>query len=127
MLIRPRENTMDSLISVDQLPQQVIGAKKMHVRSFSRYEYYLLGQAISGTNWVRPLASNEQSSTNLSATHTPEKGLLLKLPDGMPYYCNTLVLHEGKQVDIKGDTLYINGKATQHCYFTKDYYWMAKQ
>ena len=38
---------------------------------------------------------------------------------------NTLVMHEGKQAEIKNDTLYIDGKPTQHCFFTKDYYWMA--
>lgn len=34
-------------------------------------------------------------------------------------------MHEGKQAEIKNDTLYIDGKPTQHCFFTKDYYWMA--
>jgi signal peptidase I len=38
---------------------------------------------------------------------------------------NTLVLHEGKQAEIRNDTLYIEGRPSQHCYFTKDYYWMA--
>ena len=38
---------------------------------------------------------------------------------------NTLVMHEGKQAEIKNDTLYVDGKPTQHCYFTKDYYWMG--
>jgi signal peptidase I len=35
------------------------------------------------------------------------------------------VMHEGKQAEIKNDTLYVDGKPTQHCYFTKDYYWMG--
>ena len=38
---------------------------------------------------------------------------------------NTLVLHENKQAEIKNDTLYIDGKPVQHCYFTKDYYWVG--
>ena len=35
------------------------------------------------------------------------------------------MVHEGKQAEIKNDTLYVDGKPTQHCYFTKDYYWMG--
>lgn len=30
-----------------------------------------------------------------------------------------------KQAEIKNDTLYIEGKPVQHCYFTKDYYWVS--
>ena len=36
-----------------------------------------------------------------------------------------MVLHENKQAEIKNDTLYIEGKPVQHCYFTKDYYWVS--
>ena len=123
-----KENAMDSLISVLSIaPNKLLGqSKKMHVRSFSRYEYYLLGQAISGTNWVRPLASNEDSHQLTYRLPIPRKGSVIKVTRWNAVLLrNTLVLHEGKQVDIKGDTLYINGKPTQHCYFTKDYYWMA--
>ena len=39
-------------------------------------------------------------------------------------YTNGTVV--GSQVYVvKPDTLYIDGKPTQHCFFTKDYYWMA--
>ena len=73
-----------------------------HVRSFSRYEYYLLEQAISDQNWIQPLT--EKSEKELKPLIVPGKG---------------------KQAEIKNDTLYIDGKPTQHCFFTKDYYWMA--
>ena len=32
-----------------------------HVRSFSRYEYYLLEQAINGNNWIQPLAGKKDT------------------------------------------------------------------
>ena len=95
-----------------------------HVRSFSRYEYYLLEQAISDQNWIQPLT--EKSEKELKPLIVPGKGKALRVyPWNITLLRNTLVMHEGKQAEIKNDTLYIDGKATQHCFFTKDYYWMA--
>ena len=95
-----------------------------HVRSFSRYEYYLLEQAISDQNWLQRLT--EKSETELQPLIVPGKGKALRVyPWNITLLRNTLVMHEGKQAEIKNDTLYIDGKPTQHCFFTKDYYWMA--
>lgn len=95
-----------------------------HVRSFSRYEYYLLEQAISDQNWIQPLT--EKSEKELKPLIVPGKGKALRVyPWNITLLRNTLVMHEGKQAEIKNDTLYVNGKPTQHCYFTKDYYWMG--
>lgn len=95
-----------------------------HVRSFSRYEYYLLEQAISDQNWIQPLM--EKSEKELKPLIVPGKGKALRVyPWNITLLRNTLVMHEGKQAEIKNDTLYIDGKPTQHCFFTKDYYWMA--
>ena len=95
-----------------------------HVRSFSRYEYYLLEQAISDQNWIQPLT--EKSEKELKPLIVPGKGKALRVyPWNITLLRNTLVMHEGKQAEIKNDTLYIDGKPTQHCFFTKDYYWRA--
>ena len=95
-----------------------------HVRSFSRYEYYLLEQAISDQNWIQPLT--EKSEKELKPLIVPGKGKALRVyPWNITLLRNTLVMHDGKQAEIKNDTLYIDGKPTQHCFFTKDYYWMA--
>ena len=95
-----------------------------HVRSFSRYEYYLLEQAISDQNWIQPLT--KKSEKELKPLIVPGKGKALRVyPWNITLLRNTLVMHEGKQAEIKNDTLYIDGKPTQHCFFTKDYYWMA--
>ena len=95
-----------------------------HVRSFSRYEYYQLEQAISDQNWIQPLT--EKSEKELKPLIVPGKGKALRVyPWNITLLRNTLVMHEGKQAEIKNDTLYIDGKPTQHCFFTKDYYWMA--
>ena len=95
-----------------------------HVRSFSRYEYYLLEQAINGNNWIQPLAGKKD--TELRPLIVPGKGKFVRVhPWNITLLRNTLVMHEGKQAEIKNDTLYVNGKPTQHCYFTKDYYWVG--
>ena len=34
-------------------------------------------------------------------------------------------IQEAIEAEIKNDTLYVEGKPVQHCYFTKDYYWVG--
>ena len=114
-LIRTLSITNDGLMGSDD---------STHVRSFSRYEYYLLEQAIGDRNWIRPLT--EKQDKELKPLIVPSKGKALRVyPWNITLMRNTLVMHEGKQAEIKNDTLYIDGKPTQHCFFTKDYYWMA--
>jgi len=114
-LIRMLSITNDGLMGSDD---------STHVRSFSRYEYYLLEQAIGDRNWIRPLT--EKQDKELKPLIVPSKGQALRVyPWNITLLRNTLVMHEGKQAEIKNDTLYIDGKPTQHCFFTKDYYWMA--
>ena len=114
-LIRTLSITNDGLMGSDD---------STHVRSFSRYEYYLLEQAIGDQNWIRPLT--EKQDKELKPLIVPSKGKALRVyPWNITLLRNTLVMHEGKQAEIKNDTLYIDGKPTQHCFFTKDYYWMA--
>ena len=114
-LIRTLSITNDGLMGSDD---------STHVRSFSRYEYYLMEQAIGDRNWIRPLT--EKQDKELKPLIVPSKGKALRVyPWNITLLRNTLVMHEGKQAEIKNDTLYIDGKPTQHCFFTKDYYWMA--
>ena len=78
----------------------------------------------SDQNWIQPLT--EKSEKELKPLIVPGKGKALRVyPWNITLLRNTLVMHEGKQAEIKNDTLYIDGKPTQHCFFTKDYYWMA--
>lgn len=95
-----------------------------HVRSFSRYEYYLLEQAMYGQNWLQPLSPKQDIERK--PLIVPGKGKYIRVyPWNITLLRNTLVMHEGRQAEIKNDTLYVDGKPTQHCYFTKDYYWMG--
>lgn len=96
-----------------------------NVRSFSRYEYYLLEQAMNGNCWIK-LLDKKDSIEALRPLIVPGKGKAVRVyPWNRTLLRNTLVLHEKKQAEIKNDTLYIEGKPVQHCYFTKDYYWVS--
>ena len=46
-------------------------------------------------------------------------------PWNMILLCNTIKFHEHKRAEVKGDTLFVEGKAVKKYRFTKDYYWMT--
>ncbi len=56
-----------------------------HVRSFSRYEYYLLEQAISDQNWIQPLTEKSEKSLNRSSF--PAKGKHYEYIRGISHCC----------------------------------------
>lgn len=122
-----KEKQLDSLLTILSIrPNTLLGQDTAkNVRSFSRYEYYLLEQALGANNWIEP-ADTEDSVEALKPLIIPGKGKAVRVyPWNMTLLRNTLVLHEQKRAEIKNDTLYIDGKPVQHCYFTKDYYWVS--
>lgn len=125
--LRSKEEQLDSLLSILAIsPNKLLGQDSIkNMRSFSRYEYYLLEQALNDNCWIEPV-SKEDSITVLKPLIIPQKGKVIRVyPWNMTLLRNTLALHEHKQAEIKNDTLYIDGKPVQHCYFTKDYYWVG--
>ncbi|WP_320969650.1 signal peptidase I [Bacteroides nordii] len=124
---KAREEQLDSLLSILSItPNELMGQDSVNnVRSFSRYEYYLLEQAMNGSNWIQPLESDREKQV-INPLIIPRKGMAVRVyPWNRTLLRNTLVLHEGKQAEIKNDTLYVDGHPVQHCYFSKDYYWMV--
>jgi len=124
---KQREQQLDSLLSILSIhPNRLLGQDSVrNIRSFSRYEYYLLEQAMNGNNWIEAVAS-EDSMEALKPLIVPRKGKAVRVyPWNKTLLRNTLVLHEKKQAEIKDDTLYIENKPVQHCYFSKDYYWVG--
>lgn len=121
-----KENLITSLMHTLSITDDGLmgSSDSTHVRSFSRYEYYLLEQAMNEQNWLQPLS--RKKDTELKPLIIPGKGKYIRVyPWNITLLRNTLVMHEGKQAEIKNDTLYVDGKPSQHCYFTKDYYWMG--
>lgn len=124
---RRKEPQLDSLLTILSISSnKLLGQDSTNnVRSFSRYEYYLLEQALANNNWIKPV-NEEYSAEVMKPLIIPGKGKAIRIyPWNMTLLRNTLVLHEKKQAEIKNDTLYIDGKPAQHCYFTKDYYWVG--
>ncbi|WP_191030740.1 signal peptidase I [Bacteroides sp. GM023] len=121
-----KENLITSLMHTLSITDDGLmgSSDSTHVRSFSRYEYYLLEQAMNEQNWLQPLS--RKKDIELKPLIIPGKGKYIRVyPWNITLLRNTLVMHEGKQAEIKNDTLYVDGKPSQHCYFTKDYYWMG--
>ena len=124
---RQRERQLDSLLSILSIaPNKLLGQDSTkNIRSFSRYEHYLLEQAMNGNCWIEPIVK-EDSMEILKPLIIPSKGKAVRVyPWNKTLLRNTLVLHEKKQAEIKNDTLYVEGKPVQHCHFTKDYYWVG--
>ena len=124
---RQRERQLDSLLSILSIaPNKLLGQDSIkNIRSFSRYEHYLLEQAMNGNCWIEPIVK-EDSMEMLKPLIIPSKGKAIRVyPWNKTLLRNTLVLHEKKQAEIKNDTLYVEGKPVQHCHFTKDYYWVG--
>lgn len=124
---REKEKQLDSLLALLSIQDnRLMGQDSIrNVRSFSRYEFYLLEQAMNGNCWIE-LLDNGDAVEALRPLIIPGKGKAIRVyPWNRTLLRNTLVLHENKQAEIKNDTLYIEGKPAQHCYFSKDYYWVA--
>lgn len=123
---KEKEKTMDSLLHVLSIENNDLMGEdgQENVRSFSRYEMYLLEQACLEMNWLSPL--KKDSEEKIRTLVVPAKGLKIKIyPWNATLYRNTLLLHEGIKADMKNDSLYIDGKAIPEYTFSKDYYWMA--
>lgn len=122
-----QERRLDSLLTaLDIRSHGLMGQDSArNIRSFSRYEYYLLQQAIPGQCWITPVEP-DTSRRKLKPLIVPGRGTTLRVyPWNRTLLRNTLVLHEGKHAEIKGDTLFVEGKPVHFCRFNKDYYWVA--
>lgn len=121
-----REAELDTLLARLSIRSPLLGSDStQRIRSFSRYEYYLLQQAIDGPCWIAPAEPRDPVQT-LHALVVPGRGTTLRVrPWNRTLLCNTLLLHEGRDARIEGDTLYVDGQPAETCTFTKDYYWVT--
>jgi signal peptidase I len=95
-----------------------------YIRSFSHYEYYLLRQKGLTAQRLTPVYGRD--TTECHPFIVPQRGRAVTVyPWNVALLCNTILRHEGRQATVKGDTLWVDGRAVRHFVFTKDYYWMA--
>ena len=94
------------------------------IRSFSRYEWYLVSQKAGKKITFMPL--NAKLADEVHPFVVPRKDVPVTVyPWNAVLLCNTIMAHEGKRATVKGDTLWIEGKPVRSYTFTKNYYWMA--
>ena len=119
-----------------------------YIRSFSHYEFYLVLQRVGDSIPFAPLTESVADispataekiigqlgidSVKDSIRHrahpfvVPAKGKVVRVyPWNVKLLCNTLLSHEHRRADVKGDSLLIDGQPVSEVVFTKDYYWMA--
>lgn len=124
---RSQEQQLDSLLAVLSIRNNHLMGQdsNRNARSFSRYEIYLLEQAMSEECRIE-LLNEEDSAKVLRPLIIPGKGKAIRVCSwNRTLLRNTLVLHEHKHAEVKNDALYIEGKPVQYCRFTKDYYWVG--
>lgn len=124
----PHEQEDTLLRAMEQLNitgNQLIGYNKNgFIRSFSHYEIYLLKQALGRA--VSFLSLQTENKEEAHPFIIPGKGKTVQVyPWNIKLLRNTILLHEGKNAEVQGDTLYVNGKKVSSYLFTQDYYWMA--
>ncbi len=98
--------------------------KNGYVRSFSRYEIYLLGQEIPDLKIKSILPDTSKLVHSLVV---PGKGHNIHVtPWNIILLRNAINEHEGKRAFVLNDSLlYVNGQKVSSYVFTKDYYWMV--
>lgn len=99
-------------------------AEGRYMRSFSRYEHYLLKQRLGEALDIHPVQTAD--STGIRPLIVPAKGKAVQIyPWNATLLCNTILRHEGRDASLKNDTLLVDGKPVTSYTFRKDYYWMA--
>lgn len=122
-----REKELDSLLHRLAIHSDPLAAQDTarRIRSFSRYEHYLILQALNEPFWLTRLGTGD-SCQRLKPLVIPGKGMTVEVcPWNRTLLCNTLTLHEKRQAVIKHDTLFVDGKPTTRCRFSQDYYWVV--
>lgn len=120
------EQKMDSLLVRLTWKNRLLSADTArHIRSFSRYEHYLLQQASDCDRWLFPLTGAGNDSL-MRPLVVPAKGQRVKVtPWNITLLRNTLVLHEHRQAEIRYGQLCVDGIPVSSCSFTQDYYWVG--
>lgn len=94
------------------------------IRNFSHYEVYLIRQELGEEVRLKDLRSVDKSDVHPFVI--PRKGVPVRVyPWNARLLRNTIVCHEGKNADVKNDTLVVEGQKIYSYIFNKDYYWMA--
>ena len=99
-------------------------AEGRYIRSFSPYESYLLKQKLGNALDLKSVQHADSTASHPFVV--PAKGKAVKVyPWNLMLLCNTIRHHEGREVMVKNDSLWVDGKVVSSYVFRKDYYWMV--
>ena len=99
-------------------------AEGRYLRSFSPYESYLLKQKLGNALDLKSVQHADSTASHPFVV--PAKGKAVKVyPWNLKLLCNTIRHHEGREVMVKNDSLWVDGKVVSSYVFRKDYYWMV--
>lgn len=92
--------------------------------SLSAYELYLVEQELLDDMIIQSTTDNITFKSY--PLIIPQKGKTLKIePWNIVLLYNTILLHEGKEIQMKDNALWWNGKKILRYTFSKDYTWMT--
>ena len=117
---------VDSFFTV--APSEQFAPDRKFLYAYPRDKERSLDSLLSALSIPRQALMGQDSARNIRSFSrvVPAKGRVVRVyPWNRTLLCNTLVLHEHKKAYIQNDTLYVDGKPTWHCRFTKDYYWVT--
>lgn len=122
-----KEHQVDSLLRALALnDNRLMGENEREkVRSFSRYEIYLIEQALGENNWIVPVQNQDTTLVERKLV-IPQAGQTINFePWNRTLYINMVVLHENPEATITNDTLFVNNKPMESYTFTQNYHWMV--
>lgn len=95
-----------------------------YIRSFSYYEYYLISQRLSGKIIFRKLYGESVCKSYPFVVPAKDKTVRI-YPWNANLIKNMIVYHEGRNAELKGNIVYMDGNRIDKYKFTRDYYWMV--
>jgi signal peptidase I len=122
---KERMAELDSLLCLLSIPADTLmelDSLRMY-RNFSHADYCKLEAALDTALWVAPIDSGVRP--HIHKLVVPARGMDIAVDKwNRTLLMNTLILHEGRDVCLAGDTLLVDGEPATTCHFNKDYYWV---
>ncbi len=95
-----------------------------YLRSFSLREINAVKRLLGPQVQFRSVQTTDSDTVHDFVV--PGKGIAVRVrPWNVMLLRNTIVMHEGRRAEVKGDTLLVDGRPVASYRFSKDYYWMA--
>ncbi len=115
-LLRTIDNRIDTnVVNIDSATQ---------ARNLSWATFHQLELMQKDSAWLQP--SDSLMPRKVFALIIPRKGQKMDIqPWNRTLLTNTILLHEHKNISLKGDSIWIDEQPASHYSYTKDYHWVS--